>query len=82
MTRSHSRYRSRVALAACGALLGLGGCYERVVRQDKGVGGQHSPRVYESNMESSRVPVLDDFLDFAFDEDTKPKSKSTGSSKR
>ncbi len=69
-------------LVAGGLLLTVTGCYERVVRQDKGVGVRQRSRTYESNLESSRVPVLDDFLDFALDEDTKPKSKSTGSPRK
>lgn len=58
---------------------GLGGCYERVVSSSGGF-GSGPDTVYESNLESSRVPVIDDLLDQATG--APPRQDNTGTTWR
>lgn len=63
-TERSGRPRGVAAGCAVGAVLlacGLAGCYERTVGTNRP--GTHRGTVSESNLESSRVPGIDDALD-------------------
>ncbi len=72
MPRTTRRIRLLIPAALGLVLFATTGCYERVVRQRKGIGNRPT-EIHQSNLERSRIDGFDDFLDVAFDEDTKPK---------